>query len=77
MPGACVYFMSDVAATYAQAQTSFLDAGLQRLEWERDTREDACSSYESKYRRQGRRLYQARFLRPARSAASRQADGRP
>ncbi len=62
-PGACLYLVTDVAATFADARSNLLDAGLRPLEWEPNLAGSACSSYESKYRRQGRRLYQARFLR--------------
>ena len=61
-PGAGLYLISDVSMTFADAQKQLLRAGLLRLDWQRHN--GASGSYERKYRRQGRPLYQARFQRP-------------
>lgn len=63
MPGASVYVITDVASLFADIAEHLLDAGLAISDWTRDAASPAQSSYERKYRRQGRRLEQGRFTK--------------
>jgi tRNA (guanine-N7-)-methyltransferase len=60
-PDAAVYLLSDVEAIFSDGAERMEAAGLKREAWSRAADDPAQSSYERKYRRQGRRLYQARF----------------
>jgi tRNA (guanine-N7-)-methyltransferase len=60
-PGGAVYVVTDVAPLFAELRANLEAAGFQVLSWERRTDGLACSSYEAKYRRQGRQFEQAIF----------------
>jgi tRNA (guanine-N7-)-methyltransferase len=62
-PGGAAYLLSDVEAVFADGAEQLEAAGLKRRDWSRAADDPAQSSYERKYRRQGRRLYQARFAK--------------
>jgi tRNA (guanine-N7-)-methyltransferase len=61
-PGGAVYVVSDVERIFAEATEKLEGAGLRHEPWARNAEDPAQSSYERKYRRQGRRLFQARFV---------------
>lgn len=56
-----VLMITDVAPAFERGCRALAEAGLQALQWGRDPASAAQSSYERKYRRQGRRLHEARF----------------
>jgi len=60
-PGGCVQVATDVAPLFGQIAETLERAGLVRQPWVRDDSDPACSSYERKYRRQGRSFTQALF----------------
>jgi tRNA (guanine-N7-)-methyltransferase len=62
-PECAVYVLTDVEIAYRDAADSLQAVGLRMEAWERESDDPAQSSYERKYRRQGRRLYQARFVK--------------
>lgn len=64
VPGGCVYVATDVAPLFAEIRAELEAAGFVVEEWVRDAADPACSSYERKYRRQGRRFEQAMFRKP-------------
>jgi tRNA (guanine-N7-)-methyltransferase len=63
-PGASAYVITDVPPLFAAIEKELVAAGLCCEEWTRDRESPAQSSYERKYRRQGRHLYSARFCKP-------------
>ena len=63
-PGAAVYVITDVPPLFTAIEERLIGAGLVATGWSRDAESPAQSSYERKYRRQGRHLYSARFDRP-------------
>jgi tRNA (guanine-N7-)-methyltransferase len=63
VPGGAVYVLSDVEIAFRDADESLRAAGLRAEPWSRAADDPAQSSYERKYRRQGRRLYQGRFVK--------------
>jgi tRNA (guanine-N7-)-methyltransferase len=64
-PAGGTYLLSDVEAIFTAGADVLEAAGLRREQWSRAADDPAQSSYERKYRRQGRRLYQARFVKTA------------
>lgn len=65
-PDGCVYVITDVETRYREIADTLEAAGFVAKPWERDPASPAQSSYERKYRAQGRRLFSARFeKRPA------------
>ena len=64
-PGGVVYLLTDVEAIFSEAAARLCAAGLRQEPWSRVADDPAQSSYERKYRRQGRRLFQAKFIRSA------------
>ena len=60
-PGGTVHVITDVAPLFADIRESLTGAGFTMHEWMRDPSSPAQSSYERKYRRQGRVLEQGRF----------------
>lgn len=65
-PGAKALVMTDVVGLFGEICATLRDAGLQERTWDRDCDDAAQSSYERKYRRQGRRFYSAAFERVSR-----------
>jgi tRNA (guanine-N7-)-methyltransferase len=61
--GGVVYLLSDVEGVFREGAELLEAAGLVPEPWLRPAEDPAQSSYERKYRRQGRRLYQARFAK--------------
>ncbi|MFP6610179.1 MAG: hypothetical protein VCB80_08405, partial [Deltaproteobacteria bacterium] len=56
------FLMTDVESQFADIDQRLHTAGLERRHWARDDdATEAMGSYERKYRRQGRRLYQASY----------------
>lgn len=64
-PGASAYVITDVPPLFGAIEDELVKAGLPCEKWSRDCDSPAQSSYERKYRRQGRHLYSARFSKPA------------
>lgn len=64
--GGSILLISDVAPAFERGCRVLAEVGLQPEQWGRDPASPAQSSYERKYRRQGRRLYEARFRKPGR-----------
>ena len=64
-PNGAVYLLTDVEGAFGEGAERLVSAGLVRETWERASTDPAQSSYERKYRRQGRRLFQARFVKRA------------
>lgn len=65
VPGGCVHVVTDVVPLFAEISQRMVEAGFQAEPWERTSSDVACSSYERKYRQQGRRFEQATFRRIA------------
>jgi len=65
-PGALAYVMTDVVGLFSEIRTTLTRTGLIERPWERNAADAAQSSYERKYRRQGRRFYSASFERVSR-----------
>lgn len=63
-PGGCVLLATDVTPLFDQIAEALEHAGLVREAWVRDAGDPACSSYERKYRRQGRSFSQALLRKP-------------
>ena len=59
-----VYLVTDVEPLFVEAAELLQAAGLSVSTWTRDPSSPAQSSYERKYRRQGRRLFETRFVKP-------------
>ena len=64
VPGGVVHVVTDVVPLFAEIRDRMLEAGFCAEPWERDENDPACSSYERKYRRQGRHFELALFRRP-------------
>ncbi len=62
-PGGSVYLISDVARVVVDARPEMTAAGFTEREWTRGQSPAACSSYERKYRVQGRRLSETSFVK--------------
>jgi len=59
----CLYVITDVETRYREISDTLEAAGFVATPWERAPDSPAQSSYERKYRTQGRRLYSARFVK--------------
>jgi tRNA (guanine-N7-)-methyltransferase len=64
-PRGVVYFLTDVEIAFREAAEQLSAAGLVEQPWSRAADDPAQSSYERKYRRQGRTLWSARFTKSA------------
>jgi tRNA (guanine-N7-)-methyltransferase len=64
-PGSSAYVITDVPPLFAAISDQLVEAGLESQPWSRVAESPAQSSYERKYRRQGRHLYSARFTKLA------------
>lgn len=62
VPGGAVHVVTDVVPLFLEIRERMLEAGFRAEPWERTDSDLDCSSYERKYRRQGRRFEQARFF---------------
>lgn len=60
-PGAGVHVVTDVVPLFAEIRERLLEAGFRAEPWTRGDDDLACSSYEKKYRQQGRRFEAAVF----------------
>ncbi len=60
-PDGRLYLATDVESRFVDICDALAAQGLIREQWQRDEAGAAGSSYEAKYRRQGRRFYQAAF----------------
>ncbi len=71
-PGGAVYLVTDVTPLFAEIAERLGSAGLVEAAWQRDPDCPGQSSYERKYRAQGRKLYERRFekVEPLRATAS-------
>ena len=56
-----VYLITDVEPLFEEMQSTLLAAGFTQIAWSRDPSAAAQSSYERKYRRQGRTVYETSF----------------
>jgi tRNA (guanine-N7-)-methyltransferase len=56
-----VFIITDVQSQYRDMVGALAACGLVARTWQRNHEDSAQSSYERKYRRQGRRLFEARF----------------
>jgi tRNA (guanine-N7-)-methyltransferase len=65
VPGGSVHVVTDVVPLFAEIRERMVGAGFVVEPWERTSSDVACSSYERKYRQQGRRFEQASFRRSA------------
>jgi tRNA (guanine-N7-)-methyltransferase len=64
-PGASAFVVTDVPPLFSAIEAELVAAELSRHDWSRNVESPAQSSYERKYRRQGRHLYSARFEKQA------------
>jgi tRNA (guanine-N7-)-methyltransferase len=62
-PRGSVYLLTDVEVIFRDAAARLCDRGLRQQTWTRAADDSAQSSYERKYRRQARRLHEARFIK--------------
>ena len=62
-PKGCLYVITDVETRYREIADTLAGAGFIATPWVRDPASPAQSSYERKYRVQGRRLFGARFAK--------------
>lgn len=60
-PGGAVYLLTDVEVIFREACRRMSEEGLREHAWSRASDDPAQSSYERKYRRQGRRLFEGRY----------------
>jgi tRNA (guanine-N7-)-methyltransferase len=60
-PDGTVYVVTDVVPLFEEIRERMLEAGFRAEAWDRDDTDPACSSYERKYRQQGRRFEKALF----------------
>ena len=65
VPGGAIHVATDVAPLFRDIRAELEAAGLVAEPWVRRADDPACSSYERKYRRQGREFEQGLFRRPA------------
>jgi tRNA (guanine-N7-)-methyltransferase len=63
--GGAIFVVTDVAPLFLEVDGLLRAAGFDAQAWQRDVDDDAQSSYERKYRRQGRRLESGRFVKRA------------
>ena len=68
-PDGCLYVITDVETRYREIAETLEQAGFAPTPWERDPASPAQSSYERKYRRQGRRFSTAATKNSAERAA--------
>lgn len=61
VPGGAVHVVTDVVPLFAEIRERMMGAGFRVEPWDRDENDPACSSYERKYRRQGRQFELAIF----------------
>ncbi len=61
VPGGAVYVITDVEPRFQEICEELETAGFSREEWQRPPNARGMSSYERKYRRQGRGFHSARF----------------
>lgn len=59
----CLYVITDVETRFREIADTLTEASFVATPWERDPTSPAQSSYERKYRVQGRRLFGARFVK--------------
>jgi tRNA (guanine-N7-)-methyltransferase len=59
----CLYVITDVETRFREIAETLAEAGFVATPWEREPASPAQSSYERKYRAQGRRLFSARFVK--------------
>jgi tRNA (guanine-N7-)-methyltransferase len=64
-PGGSVYLLTDVEVIFREAALRMVEEGLNENAWSRAAEDPAQSSYERKYRRQGRRLFEGRYEKQA------------
>jgi tRNA (guanine-N7-)-methyltransferase len=62
-PEGCLYMITDVETRFREIAETLAEASFVACPWERDPTSPAQSSYERKYRTQGRRLFGARFVK--------------
>jgi tRNA (guanine-N7-)-methyltransferase len=62
-PDGCLYVITDVETRYREIVETLAEAGFVATPWAREAASPAQSSYERKYRVQGRRLCSARFVK--------------
>jgi tRNA (guanine-N7-)-methyltransferase len=60
-PGGTVYVVTDVVPVFREIVENMEAAGFRAEPWDRDDTDPACSSYERKYRQQGRTFEKAKF----------------
>jgi tRNA (guanine-N7-)-methyltransferase len=61
VPGGTVYVVTDVVPVFEEIVANMEAATFRTEPWERDDADPACSSYERKYRQQGRVFAKAKF----------------
>jgi tRNA (guanine-N7-)-methyltransferase len=62
-PEGCLYMITDVETRFREIEETLVESDFVATRWERDPASPAQSSYERKYRAQGRRLFGARFVK--------------
>jgi tRNA (guanine-N7-)-methyltransferase len=62
-PDGGLYVITDVETRFREIDATLAAAGFVATPWQRDPTSPAQSSYERKYRAQGRRLFSARFAK--------------
>ncbi|MFN2425765.1 MAG: tRNA (guanosine(46)-N(7))-methyltransferase TrmB [Candidatus Binatia bacterium] len=68
VPGGAVYVVTDVVPVFTEIRERMAATGFCAESWVRDENDPACSSYERKYRRQGRHFELAVFKMGERAA---------
>jgi tRNA (guanine-N7-)-methyltransferase len=61
VPGGSLYLLTDVETRYREIESVLAESGFAAFAWERSANSAAQSSYERKYRAQGRSVWGARF----------------
>jgi tRNA (guanine-N7-)-methyltransferase len=61
--GGAIFVVTDVVPLFLEIDGLLRSAGFDAQAWQRDVEDDAQSSYERKYRRQGRSLESGRFVK--------------
>lgn len=61
VPGGHVFLITDVQTRFEEIRSTLVDAGFEQRRWSRSPDAPAQSSYERKYRRQGRTVYESSF----------------
>lgn len=77
VPDGCVHVVTDVVPLFTEIRERMEQAGFHTQPWERVATDVECSSYERKYRSQGRRLEQARFRNRRDSSGDTHQPARP